>query len=81
LGTKLYQQTWKAIARWQPALMSTICKFNNYCTLLEELYDLSYAILLPMPLPTKLAELQSDQSLLEDVWTTCSQGEIPPWLT
>jgi len=60
--------------------MSAIRKFNNYCALLEELYDPSYAIPLPTPLPTKLAELRNDQSLLEDVWITRSHGEVPLWL-
>jgi len=60
--------------------MSAICKFNDYCALLEELYDPSYAIPLPTPLPTKLAELRNDQTLLEDVWITRSHGEIPLWL-
>ncbi|KIM54795.1 hypothetical protein SCLCIDRAFT_30844 [Scleroderma citrinum Foug A] len=60
--------------------MSAICKFNNYCALLEELYNLSYAIPLPTLLPTKLAELHNDQTLLEDVWITCSEGEVPLWL-
>lgn len=80
LGTKLHQQTRKAIARRQPALMSAIRKFNHYCARLEELYDPSYAIPLPTPLPTKLAELRNDQTLLQDVWITRSHGEIPPWL-
>ena len=60
--------------------MSVIRKFNNYCALLEELYNPSYAIPLPTPLPTKLAELCNDQTLLEDVWITCSEGEVPLWL-
>ena len=77
---KLHQQTCKAIAKRQPALMSAIRKFNNYCMLLEEMYDLSYAIPLPTPLLTKLAELHNDQSLLEDVWITHSHGDIPLWL-
>ncbi|KIK10825.1 hypothetical protein PISMIDRAFT_20060 [Pisolithus microcarpus 441] len=79
-GTKLHQQTRKAIAKRQPALMSAIRKFNHYCALLEDLYDPSYAIPLPTPLPTKLVELRNDQTLLEDVWITRSHGEIPLWL-
>jgi len=61
-------------------MMSAIRKFNNYCLHLEELYDPSYAIPLPTPLLTKLAELCNDQTLFEDIWITCSQGEIPLWL-
>ena len=61
--------------------MSAIGKFNNYCARLEELYNPTYAIPLPTPLPTKLAELRNDQTLLEDVWITRSpEGETPLWL-
>ncbi|KIN94836.1 hypothetical protein M404DRAFT_34678 [Pisolithus tinctorius Marx 270] len=60
--------------------MSAIHKFNKYCEHLTELYDASSGIPLPSPLPTKLAELQNDQSLLEDVWVTPSVREIPWWL-
>ncbi|KIJ57977.1 hypothetical protein HYDPIDRAFT_73001, partial [Hydnomerulius pinastri MD-312] len=80
LGTKLHQQTQKAIAKRQPALMSAIKKFNKYCEQLEEAYDPAYAIPLPTPLPTKLADLHNDQTLLQDVWIAPSIGEIPHWL-
>jgi len=60
--------------------MSAIRKFNSYCERLAELYDVSSGIPLPSPLPTKLAELRNDQSLLEDVWISPSVGEIPRWL-
>jgi len=63
VGTKLHQQTCKAIAKHQPALMSAICKFNSYCERLAELYDMSSGIPLPSPLPTKLAELRNDQTV------------------
>ena len=76
---KLHQQTCKAITKCQPALMSTIHKFNSYCERLAELYDVSSGIPLPSPLPTKLAELRNDQTLLEDVWISPSTGEIPRW--
>ncbi|KAG1745891.1 uncharacterized protein EDB91DRAFT_1268520 [Suillus paluster] len=39
LGTKLHQQTCKAIVKRQPALMTAIRKFNSYCEHLESLYD------------------------------------------
>ncbi|KAG2104683.1 uncharacterized protein F5147DRAFT_746521 [Suillus discolor] len=73
LGTKLHQQTRKAIAKRQPALMTAIRKFNSYCEHLESLYDPSWGIPLPMALPTKL-------TLMEDVWITPSAGDIPRWL-
>jgi len=60
--------------------MSAIHKFNDYCVLLEELYDLLYSIPLQTVLLTKLAKLGNDQTLLEDVWITRSHGEIPLWL-
>ncbi|KAF8425356.1 hypothetical protein L210DRAFT_3653217 [Boletus edulis BED1] len=80
LGTKLHQRTRKAIAKRQPTLLSAIRKFNSYCQRLEKLYDPKWAIPLPQPLPTKLAELREDQSLMEDVWITPSSGQVPLWL-
>ncbi|KIK11678.1 hypothetical protein PISMIDRAFT_19325 [Pisolithus microcarpus 441] len=80
LGTKLHQQTRKAITKRQPALMAAIRKFNRYCEQLEELYDPAYAIPLPLPLPMKLGELCGDPNLLQDVWISPSAGEMPRWL-
>ncbi|KAI9571062.1 hypothetical protein HD554DRAFT_2203599 [Boletus coccyginus] len=80
LGMKLHQQTCKAIAKRQPALMSAICKFNTYCQQLEELYDSSWSIPLPAPLPTKLNNLRNNQSLMEDVWIALFIGHIPWWM-
>ncbi|KAI9573733.1 hypothetical protein HD554DRAFT_2058285, partial [Boletus coccyginus] len=80
LGTKLHQQTRKAISKQQPVLMSTICKFNSYCEQLEELHDPAWSIPLPTPLLTKLNNLQNNQFLMEDVWITLSEGQILHWL-
>ncbi|KIK23366.1 hypothetical protein PISMIDRAFT_69701, partial [Pisolithus microcarpus 441] len=80
LGTKLHQQTRKSIMKRQPALMAAIRRFNRYCKQLEELYNPAYAIPLPSPLPTKLAELRGDSTLLQDVWVAPSVGEMPRWL-
>jgi hypothetical protein len=77
---KLHQQTRKAIAKCQPALMTAIRKFNSYCEHLESLYDPSWSIPLPTPLPTKLADLRNDQTLMEDVWITQSVGDVPCWM-
>jgi hypothetical protein len=60
--------------------MTAIWKFNAYCERLEALYDPSWGVPLPCPLPTKLAELRVDHSLMEDVWITPSIGEVPRWL-
>ncbi|KAG0706003.1 hypothetical protein DFH29DRAFT_980719 [Suillus ampliporus] len=76
LGTKLHQQTRKAIAKQQPALMTAIRKFNSYCEQLESHYDVSSGIPLPSPLPTKLADLCADPTLMEDVWITPSDSEV-----
>ncbi|KAN0087822.1 hypothetical protein V8E55_006443 [Tylopilus felleus] len=77
---KLHQQTRKAIAKCQPALMSAIRKFNTYCEHLAELHDPSWSIPVPNPLLTKLAELRADQTLMEDVWITPSVGAVPLWI-
>ncbi|PPQ76501.1 hypothetical protein CVT26_012351 [Gymnopilus dilepis] len=79
LGTKLHQQTRKAISRRQPALMSAIKKYNSYCATLERLYNPAYNLPLPQPLPTKLSELRESSLLAEDVWTT-SDSKLPLWL-
>ncbi|KAI6004794.1 hypothetical protein EDD15DRAFT_2359638 [Pisolithus albus] len=78
--TKLHQQMRKSIAKHQLALMAAIRRFNRYCEQLEELYDPAYAIPLPSPLPTKLTELHGDPTLLQDVWVSPSEGEMPRWL-
>jgi hypothetical protein len=60
--------------------MTAIRKFNSYCEQLESHYDVSSGIPLPSPLPTKLADLRADHTLMEDVWITPSVGEVPQWL-
>ncbi|KIK31983.1 hypothetical protein CY34DRAFT_102411, partial [Suillus luteus UH-Slu-Lm8-n1] len=80
LGTKLHQQTRKAISKRQPALLAALRKFNGYCEQLEELYEPDCSIPLPTPLPTKLNELRNDQTLMEDIWITPSVGDVPRWL-
>ena len=79
-GTKLHQQTRKAISKRQPALMNAIRKFNTYCGELKALYDPLWLIPLPRPLSTKLAELRADQSLMEDVWIKPADDQVPLWL-
>ncbi|KAI0669310.1 hypothetical protein C8Q78DRAFT_1095812 [Trametes maxima] len=80
LGTKLHQQTQKAIAKRTPALRTAIKKFNGYCTELQAMYEDDWNIPLPHPLPTELAALRDDSSLLADVWITPVVGVIPRWL-
>ncbi|PPR04246.1 hypothetical protein CVT26_004191 [Gymnopilus dilepis] len=80
LGTKLHQQTRKAISKRQPSLISAIKRYNRYCEQLEELYDPSYKIPLPTALPTKLDDLRQDPNLMEDVWIEPSEVETPLWL-
>jgi len=77
---KLHQQTRKAIEKWQPALMSAICKFNAYCEQLEALHDPAWSIPLPMPLPTKLNDLRNHQLLMEDIWILPAIRKIPHWV-
>jgi len=80
LGTKLHQQTRKAIAKHQPALMAAIRKYNTYCEQLSQLYNPTWVIPLPAPLPTTLVDLRNDPTLMQDVWITPSTGEVPRWL-
>ena len=80
IGTKLHQSTRKAISKRKPALMNAIRKFNKYCETLENLYKPEWNIPLPEPLPTQLAVLRDSSSLMEDVWITPAEGEVPRWL-
>ena len=72
----------KEIKKWQPALLTAICKFNRYCTWLAELYNPKWRIPLPDALPTKLDELCGNGStiLMEDVWIAWTPGVLPWWL-
>ena len=79
-GTKLHQQTPKAIPKRQPSLISAIKRFNRFCERLEELYDPSYKIPIPAALPTKLDDLRQDPILMEDVWIERSEIGTPFWL-
>ncbi|KIK77681.1 hypothetical protein PAXRUDRAFT_17336 [Paxillus rubicundulus Ve08.2h10] len=54
--------------------------FNAYCKKLEELYDPAWCIPLPTPLPTKLTDLRTEQSLTEDIWVMQASEEVPLWM-
>ncbi|KAG2353816.1 hypothetical protein BDR07DRAFT_1382783, partial [Suillus spraguei] len=69
------QQTRKAIAKRQPAPDDSDPQIQFYCERLESLFDPSWGVPLPAPLPTKLADLRNDQTLMEDVWITPSVGD------
>jgi hypothetical protein len=56
-GTKMHQNTRKAIAKRKPALMAAIRKFNTYCAILSSLYRAEWSIPLPKPLPSQLSTL------------------------
>jgi hypothetical protein len=60
--------------------MAAIRKFNKYCSDLESLYDSTWSIPLPQPLPTNLVALRDGHNLMEDVWITPSATEVPRWL-
>jgi len=60
--------------------MRAIRKFNGYCEQLEVLHEPGSNIPLPLPLPTKLAELRDNSSIMEDVWITPSTSKPPAWL-
>jgi hypothetical protein len=47
---------------------------------LETLYKPEWDIPLPEPLPTQLAVLRDSSTLMEDVWITPMEGEVPRWL-
>lgn len=77
LGTKAHQRTRQAITRRKPALLRAIRTFNKYCATLADLYDPSWAIPLPQPMPTSLAALRDRSDLMEDVWISRREEELP----
>ncbi|PIL33336.1 hypothetical protein GSI_04787 [Ganoderma sinense ZZ0214-1] len=79
-GTKLHQQTRKAISRRTPALLTGIRKFNKYCADLKKLYEPAWNFPLPSQLPEELNALREDSSLLSDVWVTKVAPTTPQWL-
>jgi hypothetical protein len=60
--------------------MNAIRKFNMYCEKLEALYQPEWDIPLPAPLPVQLAVLRDASNLMEDVWISHTEGEVPWWL-
>lgn len=81
-GTKLHQQTRKAITKRKPALLAAIRKFNKYCETLSKLAEHEDGEpTIPRPLPTELTILRDDPYLMEDVWVSPSSQTAPPWLT
>ncbi|KAI0746147.1 hypothetical protein C8Q76DRAFT_605599, partial [Earliella scabrosa] len=80
LGTKLHQQTRKAIAKRTPALLTAIRKFNSYCDTMKRQYRKKWNVPLPTKLPTELSTLRDDPSLLTDVWITPVPSPMPRWL-
>jgi len=79
-GTKMHQNTRKAIAKRKPALMTALQKFNTYCATLASLHRPEWSIPVLRPLPTQLSVLRDSENLLEDVWVTPTNGKVPRWL-
>lgn len=80
LGTKLHQKTRQAITKRTPALQRSIRTYNKYCAKLADLHNPSWLIPVPDPLPTNLAQLRDDSSLMEDVWIARTEQQVPRWL-
>ncbi|KAF9031576.1 hypothetical protein BJ165DRAFT_1358214 [Panaeolus papilionaceus] len=81
LGTKLHQQTRKALNKRSPALLAKIKKFNGYCDSLAALKPEDSNIPLPNHLSTKVAQLRDDPNLMEGVWITAlADNEETPWM-
>ncbi|KAF9041365.1 hypothetical protein BJ165DRAFT_1329754, partial [Panaeolus papilionaceus] len=81
LGTKLHQQTRKAMAKRSPALIAKVRKFNSYCKTLRQLCPPNSKLKLPTPLSTQVAKLRDNTYLMEDVWITPVEDEKErPWM-
>lgn len=81
IGTKLHQQTRKAITKRKPALLAAIRKFNKYCDILKRLAGTRTDFVLPLPLSTDLGHLKNDDNLMHDVWIQPQEKDSPPWLS
>lgn len=44
------------------------------------MYNPTWNIPLPLPLPTALADLRDRSNLMEDVWVSTSETKLQPWL-
>ncbi|TFK16874.1 hypothetical protein FA15DRAFT_683652 [Coprinopsis marcescibilis] len=80
LGIKMHQHIRHTISKRTPALETAVKRFNRYCAELAAMHRPEWNIPLPEPLPAKLGDLRNDPGLLEDVWISPSNVEIPPWL-
>ncbi|KAJ7584471.1 hypothetical protein C8J56DRAFT_1053928 [Mycena floridula] len=82
IGTRLHQQTRKAIAKRKPALLAYIRKYNMLVAKLQDWPTAETNIPCPLPLPSELQHLRDSDDLMQDVWTTPGQpGEPRPrWL-
>ncbi|TFK16625.1 hypothetical protein FA15DRAFT_662016 [Coprinopsis marcescibilis] len=81
LGTKMHQHIWHTISKRTPALATAVQQFNRYCAELAAMHQPEWNIPLPVPLPAKLGDLRHDPGLLEDVWISPSNTEVPLWLS
>lgn len=60
--------------------MAAIRKFNLYCAQLAQMSKPKWGIPLPEALPTQLTHLRECSHLMEDVWISPSETDIPRWL-
>ncbi|KAJ7575197.1 hypothetical protein C8J56DRAFT_1120069 [Mycena floridula] len=77
IGTRLHQQTRKAIAKRKPALLAYIRKYNMLVAKLQDWPTSETNIACPLPLPTELQHLRDSDDLMQDVWTTPDQPGEP----
>ncbi|KAF8911099.1 hypothetical protein CPB84DRAFT_1842351 [Gymnopilus junonius] len=61
-------------------ILTALEEFNAYCAKLTNAHDPSWNVPLPIPLPTKLADLQDNPGLMEDIWVLSSDMTPQPWL-
>ena len=81
-GMQLHPQTRSTIPkRIEPALLSAIRKYNNYCKVLEDLRPPDKDIPIPQLLPADLTQLRNNNSkLMEDVWIGPMTDQKMRWL-
>ncbi|CAK5276406.1 unnamed protein product [Mycena citricolor] len=80
LGTKLHQQTRKAMAKRHPVLYRQINRFNSLCEKIGKDLPADCNLPIPAPLPTRLAALRNDMTLYEDVCVVPAMDCVPRWI-
>ncbi|KAJ2934713.1 hypothetical protein H1R20_g2362, partial [Candolleomyces eurysporus] len=80
LGTKMHQHVRSSMSKKTAALTATIKRYNTECQALAAMRPPGCQIPIPDPLPTSMAELKKDTSLMENVWIEPVTDDSHRWV-